>query len=295
MTTRSPPLFAACILSLLLAAPSARADAPTAEELFREGRALMDAGSYAPACAKFAESQRMDPAAGTLLNMAECEERQGLLATAAGTYKEAAVAAALRNRKDWERLALDRIEALVPLVPVWTLRLAPGSRAAGVVLTLDERTIRTDDGDTSRPLDPGPHTLVASAPGRRPWTTTATLVKGARLTVTVPPLEEERARSIDPAPGASEGKASWARPTGLAVGAVGTAGVIFGTVAGILALGAHDDAVANCPRYPDICSAAGTSHNERAQGWATASTIGLGAGLGLVAAGAFLAFAVPRF
>ncbi|NOU28880.1 MAG: hypothetical protein HOO96_13330, partial [Polyangiaceae bacterium] len=66
------PLFALALV--LIAAPAFRDDAET---LFREGRKALEAGDYAVACAKFAESQRIEPAPGTLLNLAGCEERSG--------------------------------------------------------------------------------------------------------------------------------------------------------------------------------------------------------------------------
>ncbi|MFO0739309.1 MAG: hypothetical protein U0270_25660 [Labilithrix sp.] len=291
-TTTSTTLLLAAALALVSSV--ARADGPTADDLFREGRRLMEAGSLEQACVKFTESQRLDPAAGTLLNLAECEEKRGRLATAAATYKEAAVAAALRGRSDWERHALERFEALVPVIPAWTIRVAPGARAAGVVLMLDDRTIPTEEGDTRRLLDPGPHTLVANGPGKRPWRHTAEVVKGTQTIVSVP-LLEERVAERPPSTSGAETRSTWARPTGLVVGGVGVAGVVFGAVAGALALSARSEAVSNCPSYPNACLPEGTSANERAQTWATGSTIGLGAGLALVATGAFLAFVVPSF
>src|SRR5262245_52850537 len=64
-------------------------DAATAEALFRQGRQAMEAKSYAQACPKFAESQKLDPAAGTLMNLATCEEKLGKLASAWQHWKEA--------------------------------------------------------------------------------------------------------------------------------------------------------------------------------------------------------------
>src|SRR5687768_8531645 len=52
-------------------------DAAAGEALFIEGRRLMKVGDRPAACAKFAESQRLDPAVGTLANLADCEEQRG--------------------------------------------------------------------------------------------------------------------------------------------------------------------------------------------------------------------------
>src|SRR6185436_984215 len=64
-------------------------DPAAAEALFAAGRAAFDAGDYDSACAKFAESQRLDPAAGTLTNLAACNERRGRLASAWENWREA--------------------------------------------------------------------------------------------------------------------------------------------------------------------------------------------------------------
>src|SRR6187549_3979092 len=86
-------------LLLCLVASSARAQAASpadeslAESQFNEGRKLMEGGRPKEACPKFESSQRLDPALGTLLNLADCYERIGLLASAQRRFLEAAQAA----------------------------------------------------------------------------------------------------------------------------------------------------------------------------------------------------------
>jgi len=78
-------------LAVLLSSAIARADGgeSEAERLFREGRDAMKAGDPATACARFAASQSLDPAPGTLLNLALCEEKLGQLSLALRHAKEA--------------------------------------------------------------------------------------------------------------------------------------------------------------------------------------------------------------
>src|SRR5262245_1711819 len=64
-------------------------DLAAAEALFREARAAMQSGDFDAACAKFEESERLDKAPGTVLNLAECEEKRGRVATAWGHLRRA--------------------------------------------------------------------------------------------------------------------------------------------------------------------------------------------------------------
>src|SRR5690242_9793251 len=78
------------VIVVLLSASVARADdKATADRLFDEGRAAMAAKDYASACPKLEESQRLDPALGTLLNIGLCYEGQGRVASALAVWREA--------------------------------------------------------------------------------------------------------------------------------------------------------------------------------------------------------------
>src|SRR3954471_24327953 len=99
-------------------------DAATAEALFRQGRHAMENKSYQEACAKFSESQKLDPAAGTLMNLATCEEKVGKLASAWQHWKEAIDA--LPPKDDRIGFARSRVEELEKKLPRLQITLSSG-------------------------------------------------------------------------------------------------------------------------------------------------------------------------
>src|SRR5215472_11856203 len=123
---RSFRLFSAGILLATLSFPAVAnaqksADAARAEALFAEGRKLMSSGDYAAACPKFADSQALDPAPGTALNLAACYEKAGKLASAWAAYKTAqasAEAAGQRARADAAKKKAAALEAQLSRVTI---------------------------------------------------------------------------------------------------------------------------------------------------------------------------------
>src|SRR5665213_1764373 len=85
-----PPLGLVLVASLFLNAKAAHAQdsAATADVLFNDARAAMAAKKFDLACAKFRESNRLDPAVGTLFNLANCEAQRGQLVTAWTLYRQ---------------------------------------------------------------------------------------------------------------------------------------------------------------------------------------------------------------
>jgi hypothetical protein len=83
-----------------------------ATALFDDGRKLMAEHKYADACPKLAESQRLAPSGGTLLNLADCYEHTGQTASAWVSWKDVAARASAAGKADVEKRALARAAAL---------------------------------------------------------------------------------------------------------------------------------------------------------------------------------------
>ena len=104
------------VLSALAAAPHAlgQDNKAAAEALFDDAKKLMAAKHYAEACPKFADSQRLDPGVGTLLNLGLCYKQNGQTASAWSSYREAASLARSEGQSDREDLARQEAANLEP-------------------------------------------------------------------------------------------------------------------------------------------------------------------------------------
>lgn len=165
-----------------------------ADESFEAGRALLKDKRYAEACPKFAESQRHDPASGTLLALAYCQELSGVLATSWANYVAAARLAEHDGQKDRQSAATERAQALAERLSRLTV-VVPQE-----LLSLPHFQVLLDGVELERasfgipiPMDGGAHAFVATAPNRSPWSSTVTL-SGERdnKTLVLPILDRVR-------------------------------------------------------------------------------------------------------
>jgi len=260
-----------------------------AEDLFREGRALLEAGDTAQACAKLAESHRLDPRMGTLMNLAACHEMSGKVATAWAEFLEAARMARGRGSaeaKRFEEVARGRADALADKIP----RLALVARE-GVTIRVDGREVPPVAWSSS-PIDPGPHLVEASAAGRAPFRRELSVPEGPGSTrVEIPELARlpnppapAGAPALGAAPGRSLGPVFWSA-TALAV-----IGASAGTFFGVSALDAKSERDAACT--PRGCTPAGLAAQDDAFDRASIATVA--AGVAIVATAVAILAAVRR-
>jgi hypothetical protein len=151
----------------------------------------MEKRNFAAACPKLEESQRLDPGGGTVLNLALCHEQEGRAATAWAEFIEALGIAKRDHRAARIQFAEEHIRALEPTLSRMTLVVPAGTDEPDLELRRDGALVGRAAWGMAFPVDPGEHTVEASAPDKAPWRTTVSV--GARgqanaITVQVPGL-----------------------------------------------------------------------------------------------------------
>jgi hypothetical protein len=285
MSTSGPhsPLLFAAALALGFLAGAARADevdepkSLQAQALFDRGRELLAAGAVDQACALLAESQRLDPGGGTLLNLAVCHERQGRLATAWAEYHDAFSAAVREERKDRQELATERIRGLEIRLPHVVVAFPPNP-PPGIEVRLDGALLSRLAAEAPLPVDLGAHDVIAKAPGYTPWSTHLdSVTEGKVARVEIPELVR-----LPTAPLVTHARLS----TGSYVaGGVALAGYATMAITGALALSAQSEANAACNTARDYCTDPGDASRARSLAWV--STVSLGVAVAATAAAVF--------
>lgn len=268
----------------------------------------MQAGEYAAACPKFEASQKLDPGAGTLLNLADCYQKLGRTASAWAEYIEAATESARVGATARAKFARDRAAELEPKLVRLVINVDPSTaQAAGLVVKRDSIQVDPATFGVATPVDPGKHVISVTATGKQSWQTTVdTEDEGKTVATTVPALADAPelpkpapveapavaaklapppapAKRLPPAPRSSN--AGLERTVGIVVGGVGLTAVAVGGVLGLSARAKWSDA--NCPDR--VCkTAADQELATSAKHTANAATVTMAAGGVLVVAGVVL-------
>jgi hypothetical protein len=308
---------AAAVAAMLLRAPVVCAQGPAAsndkvaaEALFEDGRRLAAAGSYAEACPKFADSERLDPSAGTLLNLASCYEKLGRTATAWATYREAASTANATGRSDYVATAQRHAEGLAPHLAHLTVTVVQPTE--GMQVVRDGVRVEPGEWGVPIPVDPGTHAIAATAPGHKGWNSGVDVgADAAQVSVSVPPLEALPAEALPPPPvvtqpvqsappplPASEtatDRGSGQRVLGLIVGGVGVVGLGLGAAFAISAKSQYNASLGNCePSNPDACNGTGVSQRDSARSAGNFASVAVSVGAAALVGGAIIWITAPR-
>ncbi|MEZ4220453.1 MAG: hypothetical protein R3B13_05935 [Polyangiaceae bacterium] len=290
------------LLAMLLLSGSALAgDKALAETLFLEGRKLMESGDASAACPKFEASNREDPSAGTMLNLAICYEKVGKTASAWATYKETAVRAQTEGRDAHVQNATEGARRLEPTLSTLTISV-PASMPDGFVVKRGNVELSSGAYGVAVAVDPGKHVVVASAPGFKDFQTEIEVGSAHdKQTVTIPELEKapdagdgsqqnstgsSGGADVRADTGSADNKMLGYVLTGVGGAALAT-GLVFGYLAQKQAGDAEDDPTL-CPNKQ--CTPKGRDEIDGAETKALISTIGVG--VGAVALGTGIYFLV---
>lgn len=263
----------------------------------------LKAGNLTAACENFEKSQKIDPAVGTLLYLAECYERTRRTASAWATFREAASLA--RELRETERAAIgdQRAARLVPLLSRLTIDVTSVHEVPGLTVRQDGVPLNPALFGASVPIDPGKHVFSAEAPGYEPWTQEVEVMEGASsTTLNVPALvpkaapaqavEQPKTETVTPQPSTfvqtdavpkteSSNAASWILMGG------GLAFIGAGVGFGIHAKNLDDRALKECEGK--LCATTDAEKlSDDAQQAALFSNIGYGVGAAAIITGGIL-------
>jgi len=191
-------------LVAMTASASAQPAPEQAEVLFREGKELMTQKKFAEACAAFERSQQLDPRVSTLLNHADCREKNGQLVTAWGLFRDAKhqtraeTDAAATQRHG---VAAARADKLEPRLSKLSIDIAPGRQLAGLEILRGANRVEPDAWNHALPIDGGTYQITARAPGHVEWSTSVVVKpEGDKQVIEVPKLEPVPAPPAPAAP-----------------------------------------------------------------------------------------------
>ncbi len=294
MRARHLALACALLLAPALAHAGGADNKAAAQTLFEEGRQLMDKGDFAAACPKLESSQKLDPGAGTLLNLAACYEHNGQTASAWVTYTDAATASQDRH-PDWAEKARAKAKELEPTLS--RLTVVVKDPVDGLQIKRDGAVLEAGSYNVAIPVDPGRHVIDAGAPGRESFHTDVNVTAGgAKESVTIPALAEVPGEQASPGGAARGSSGTGQRIAGAAIAGAGLVGLVVGGVFGAVAIDKKNQASDPSLCLPDFsrCNTAGKALVDDAMTAGTISTVAIIAGAALVAGGAVVFFLAPK-
>jgi hypothetical protein len=271
----APFAFAALLIDGDASAEATNPQVSRAIVLFELGHTELEAERYAEALPKFMDSERLDPGAGTMLNIAYCFEKLGKTATAWADYREAAVLAHEEGKLDWEQDALERAETLEKSLPRVVVQVDEPKDDAWPEVLLDDTPLPRSLWGEPTPVDPGHHEVLAKAAARRPWTKAFEVdAEGVPMVVVVPVLEpvdvvetvSKGAGTVGDTAGTArrERAGAWTsrRTAAIVVGGAGIAALGVGVGLGLLARSTYVSASTDC--MAGSCGPAGAQTQSRA-------------------------------
>ena len=301
-TTRHSRCAILALAFAALTAQTARAqtskNAAGAEALYEQARALMKQADFEHACPKFKQSYELDAGGGTLLNLADCYEKQGKFASAWSSFKEALVIAQRDGRTERVEYAKKHIALVEPQVSKITIEVPSAVNEPGLSVSLDGAPLGDAAWGVGMPVDPGAHQITASAPSKQSYEQTiqidsgSTSIKIPKLKSTAidasespPPVLIDHDVAKKPVSDEPSRHGSGQRSAGIVIGAVGLVGLGVGSYFGLHAMSKWNERKDQCTPG---CTEGAKSAGDAAKSAALISDLGFGVGIVALGVGTYL-------
>ncbi|HVY30510.1 MAG TPA: PEGA domain-containing protein [Polyangiaceae bacterium] len=312
----SKSTFALCLSALSLIATAARAQEPSgaqpsgaqepsaadrsaARTLAQEGYVALSTKDYATAIDRYKRALSLVRAPTLLRDLARAQVGLGHLVEAHENYttiiREGVAADA---PPPWVKAVSDAKSEIATISPrlAW-LTITVGGPAHPKV-TIDGAPIGEGSLDVKRPEDPGRHEIRAMAQGYYTAKKTVSLKEGESVKIAfeledappdAAPKDEEATGSVSVATVIDP---PWRKPVTIGAFALGGAGIVVGSITGIMAMSKHNKLAADC--RDKVCYPAQKSDYDAYHTLGMVSTIGFVAGGVGVGAGALLLLLKPQ-
>lgn len=160
------------VATIALAPLASHAQSPKdkqALQLYEHGKKLIEDGKDKQACAALKQSLEIEEAINTQYQFGRCNEAQDRYLEAHRAYLRASTMARTANDQKRASIAQQRADDLKPKIPKLVIVVDPQSRVAGLTIRRGDETIAESDWGKAIPIDPGDHTVTASASGHQEW------------------------------------------------------------------------------------------------------------------------------
>jgi hypothetical protein len=265
-------------------------DGSPAQTAYERGVEEFRAGNLERACGLLADSYRLEPLPGVLFTWATCELRADRVASAAQHYADFLDATgklppAERSAQDERRQVAQRERArILPDLPYLTIVVAAEALRTSTVRR-DGEVLPVSALGVELAVDPGEHVIdFEGADGLHAQQRIVlakrdhkTIVVGFAKPKEVTPPSPKPVSEPTPEPVLPKLYERQVTPWIYLTGGVGVAGLLTGSVAGVLAI--RDKGVVNDACKGPACTARGNDAAKAARLEATVSTVGFGVGL----------------
>lgn len=277
----SAVLSAAVVTATLPARADVAQDQTRARELFTKARELYKQEKFAEACPLFEESEKLEPALGTELNLALCWAKMNRLLDAARLFDVVLGKTTDPSEAQRHQIAETGKREVMERLP--KVQIDRGPLSINAAIQLDG--VELLDTSALIPVDPGEHEVTGQ--GAKPVTFTA--VEGEVSQVTL--VASGGGDDID-TPGSPSGMPRWRKNLPFYLGASGAGLIATSLVFGIITLSKKSSALDKCEKIGGewSCPPEGQDGLDSARTFSHISTAMFVIGAGALGAGIYLHF-----